>query len=319
MKRVQNPRFLIMFIAVFTLALASFAYAQETSSVVQDNQKANLSQEKITQVSAGQKVSIEGAVVKRMPDGMILRSWDDSYYKVVFSNVMEIKEKKSNPFRGSKKYSEASLVPGLGVELKGIGTSSGTISATEIKFRNDDFLMAQTMDTRVEPVEGELRVTQTRLGEAEQNAMRLSGQVQELSNISNAARGGAKAAQETADNALIAANNAKSSADYAQAGVKATNERITSLDDYDVKLSATIRFKAGSVVLSPENKEELEKLAEAAKSEKGYLIEVTGFASADGDEAYNRQLSQRRADAVIHYLAENYSISLRRFITPMGY
>ena len=75
----------------------------------------------------------------------------------------------------------------------------------------------------------------------------------------------------------------------------------------------------GSAVLSPEDKSELEKLATQAREEKGFLIEVAGFASADGDEAFNRRLSQRRADAVIQYMAENYSIPLRRFVTPMGY
>jgi OOP family OmpA-OmpF porin len=49
------------------------------------------------------------------------------------------------------------------------------------------------------------------------------------------------------------------------------------------------------------------------------LIEVTGFASSDGDEAFNRRLSQKRADTVIQYLAENYSIPMRRFVVPMGY
>ena len=46
---------------------------------------------------------------------------------------------------------------------------------------------------------------------------------------------------------------------------------------------------------------------------------MTGYASSDGDEAFNRRLSQKRADAVIQYLAENYSIPLRRFVVPMGY
>ena len=49
------------------------------------------------------------------------------------------------------------------------------------------------------------------------------------------------------------------------------------------------------------------------------MIEVAGFSSSDGNEAYNRRLSQRRADAVIQYMAESSSIPLRRFITPMGY
>ncbi|MFY9574265.1 MAG: OmpA family protein, partial [Blastocatellia bacterium] len=33
----------------------------------------------------------------------------------------------------------------------------------------------------------------------------------------------------------------------------------------------------------------------------------------------NRVLSQRRAEAVMHYLAENHDIPLRRIVLPFGY
>jgi len=46
---------------------------------------------------------------------------------------------------------------------------------------------------------------------------------------------------------------------------------------------------------------------------------VKGFASSDGDNAYNALLSQRRAESVVRYLIENHQISLRRIITPYGY
>jgi hypothetical protein len=56
-------------------------------------------------------------------------------------------------------------------------------------------------ETRAAPL-AETRVppeAETRLSQAEANAQRLSGQLEELAAISNAARGGAKAAQDTAD------------------------------------------------------------------------------------------------------------------------
>jgi outer membrane protein OmpA-like peptidoglycan-associated protein len=118
---------------------------------------------------------------------------------------------------------------------------------------------------------------------------------------------------------MNAAGDARTRADSARAGVHAANERITSLDDYSIKNTATVHFKPGSAILSKEDKSILEGLAEQAKDEKGYVIEVAGFASSDGNEALNRRLSQKRADAVIQYMAENYSIPLRRFVTPMGY
>jgi len=306
MKRSHGFQSLYALLAAFFLAIAFTVYAQ-------DQTKPNTAQ-----VPPSHKLTIDGLILEHQADSITVRSTQGAIYNVTTENA-EVKEKKINPFRGSKKYSRMELVPGLQVEVKGIGSKSGSLSAREIRCTDDDFKMAQTMDSRVVPVENRLTATQARLSETEQNAKRLSGQVNELSAVSNAARSGAKAAQETADNAMSTANNAKSLADDARAGVRAVNERITSLDDYDVKQTATVHFKIDSATLSKADIEELEKLAAAAKGEKGFVIEVAGFASSDGDQAYNRRLSQRRADVVIQYIAENYSIPLRRFVTPMGY
>jgi len=78
-------------------------------------------------------------------------------------------------------------------------------------------------------------------------------------------------------------------------GVRTTNERIVSLDNFDIKHSAVVNFRVNSARLSPEMKTKLDEVAQQVGSEKGFIIEVTGFASADGGTEYNRRLSQRRA------------------------
>ena len=272
-----------------------------------------------TSVASGQKMTVGGVIVKRSPDGFILMDERGQNVPVTLTNNTQVKERKSNPFRRAKNYATTQLLRGLHIEVKGHGDNSGTLMADEVKIKEDDLKVATTVESRVTPVEGRLGEAETRLGQSEQNAQRLSGQVDELTAISNAARGGAKAAQDTADQAQVAASQAQSSANQAKAGVQATNERMASLDDYDVRESATVNFKVGSAVLTKEAKENLDHIAEQAMNEKGFVIEVTGFASAEGDEAYNRRLSQRRADAVIQYLAENHTIPLRRLVTPFGY
>jgi outer membrane protein OmpA-like peptidoglycan-associated protein len=186
----------------------------------------------------------------------------------------------------------------LYVEIEGVGSGDGSLAASKIRFDKDDMRVAQSIDSRVSPAE-------ERISQAEQNAQRLSGQLDELVAVSNAARGGAKAAQDTADAAV--------------AGVNATNSRISSLDDYTVQSTATVNFKVSSAVLSPEAKTALDEVAQAATGLKGYVIEITGFASADGDAKKNKALSQRRAQAVIDYLVENHSIPLRRIGTSYGF
>ncbi|MCL2878006.1 MAG: OmpA family protein [Acidobacteria bacterium] len=304
MKRIY--RNIAQAFCALTLALAVNAagYAQEIN---------------VLSVPAGQKMNIEGVVLSVDAEILTVRTFGDAVYKVSVSGATELKEKKSNFLRGAKKYSVVDLVPGLQVEAKGLGMNSGVLAASEVRFRNDDHIVAQAMDTRVVPVENDLRSTQVRLGETERNAERLSGQIQELSAITDIVRNDAKTAQTTADAAVAAAAGAQTAADSAHVGVRVTNERIAMIDDFEIKTLTMVYFKAGSAVIAAEYKTELDVFARQINSEKGYIVEVAGFASSDGDTDANRRLSRQRADAVIQYLAENYMISMRRFVTPMGY
>ncbi|HQU93696.1 MAG TPA: OmpA family protein, partial [Pyrinomonadaceae bacterium] len=225
-------------------------------------------------LTAGQKYKLKGAIVARDDDqSFILRDTTGVDTRVVISPESSIKTK-GGWFGGGDRIASTQLVRGLYLEAEGRGDGSGALTASKIRFDKDDFKVAQSIDTRVGPAE-------TRLTAAEQNAQRLSGQIDELMAISNAARGGARAAQETADAAV--------------AGVNATNERITALDDYVVQSTETVNFRVGSAVLSAEGKEKLDAVANQAMTLKGYQIEITGFASSEGGTAMNKRLSENRA------------------------
>jgi len=105
----------------------------------------------------------------------------------------------------------------------------------------------------------------------------------------------------------------------ARAEVKAVNERVSSLDDYDVQENVAVTFRTNSAVLSPEAKQQLDELAAKTSGAKAFMIEVAGHTDATGSEAKNFRLSQQRAEAVVQYLAVTHKIPLRRFVTPMGY
>jgi outer membrane protein OmpA-like peptidoglycan-associated protein len=105
----------------------------------------------------------------------------------------------------------------------------------------------------------------------------------------------------------------------ARAEVKAVNERVSSLDDYDVQETASVTFRTNSAVLSPEAKSQLDALAAKATNARAYMIEVAGHTDSTGSDAKNFRLSQQRAEAVVQYLAVQHKIPLRRFVTPMGY
>jgi OmpA-OmpF porin, OOP family len=334
MKDSANRQLFFALVVAVVLAIALPATAQEKQSTAKPDAQTQKSQPAQTQKSepaqtqasqpaakteaTGKKIEAKGVIVKRDADTFTMRDQQGQQTVVTLNNETEVKEKKSNPFRRSKNYATTQIMRGLVVEVKGSG-DTGRITADEIKFTDVDYRMASSVESAVVPVEGRLTQSETRLTQAETNAQRLGGQVDELSAVSNQARGGAKAAQETADAAMAGVNDNKTQITATGERVTRTNERISSLDDYDVKQNLVINFKLGSAVLSKEAQAQLDTLAEQAKTDKGYVIEVTGFASADGSEDVNRRLSHRRADAVVQYLAENHMIPLRRIITPFGY
>ena len=252
----------------------------------------------IRNLTSGQKYKIKGAVVAKDYDRIfIVRDTTGVDTRVVLSPEASIKTK-GGFFGGGDRIASNQIVRGLYLEVEGRGDTTGNLAATKVRFDEDDLRVATSIDTRVSPAEA-------RLTAQEQNAQRISGQIDELMAISNAARGGAKAAQETADAAV--------------AGVNATNERISALDDYVVQSTETVNFRVGSAVLSPDAKMRLDSIAQQATSLKGYEIEITGFASADGSTAANKALSKRRAQAVIDYLVENHNIQLRRIGQSYGF
>jgi len=105
----------------------------------------------------------------------------------------------------------------------------------------------------------------------------------------------------------------------ARAEVKAVNDRVSALDDYDVQETVAVTFRTNSATLSPEAKRTLDELAAKTVNAKAFMIEVAGHTDSTGSEAKNFRLSRQRADAVVQYLAVTHKIPLRRFVTPMGY
>ncbi|MGE0127415.1 MAG: OmpA family protein [Blastocatellales bacterium] len=276
-------------------------------------------QAQIVRVAPGQKQRLSGVIVSREADSIVVRDEAGVDVVVNLTGSTKVTERKSNPFRGAKTYPMTALLRGLEVQIEGRGSNTGALVADRIRFTDDEYGVARSIESRVNPVEGRMTVTEgrvdgaeNRLTAAEQNAQRLSGQLEELAAVANTARGGAKAAQETADAALTAAQ-------ASMAAVQATNDRISALDNYEARRNIAVNFRVNSAALSPEAKAALDEIASQAKNEKGYIIQVTGFASADGTEAQNRALSERRAEAVVRYLAENHDIPLHRMINPFGF
>ena len=257
-------------------------------------------------IASGQKVTIKGILVRRDDDQtFVVRDENNADTVVVIGSNTSIKTKGGFLGRGSRTLGSSNLIRGLNLEVEGRGDDQGRLAATKIRFNESEYRVARSIESRVDPVEGRVQGAEGRISQVEDSARRTSGQIDELMAVSNAARGGARAAQETADAAVK--------------GVSATNERIANIDDYTPQDAVAVTFRTGSAVLSPEAKAQLDGIAAKAMTARGYVIEVTGYTDSVGNVDRNRALSQRRADAVIRYLLENHQIPLRRIVPSYGY
>jgi outer membrane protein OmpA-like peptidoglycan-associated protein len=284
---------LVVLTTCLMISSASLALAQDTTTPAGSRN-----------VTSGQKMKIKGVVTRRDADTFTVRDMNGVDTVVRLDDRTSVKTK-GGFLRGGTNYAQTQILRGLNLEVEGRGNGSGELAAEKIRFNESDLRVARAVESRATPLEQRASDTEAKLTQVEANANRLSGQIEELQAVSNAARGGAKAAQETADMAV--------------AGVNATNDRISSLDDYEPQTVAAVNFKTGSSILSPDSKTKLDDIATKALNAKGYVLEVSGFADATGSIKRNEALSQRRADAVIRYLVENHNIPLRRIVTPFGY
>lgn len=291
---IPKFRMFSLMLAVSLLAFsASIAFAQATTSTASART-----------VASGEKLKVKGVVTRRDADTFTVRDNNGVDTIVRLDSRTSVKTK-GGFLRSGANYAQTQILRGLNLEVEGRGNASGELLAEKIRFSDSDLKVARAVDSRATPLEDRETNTEMKLSQVEQNAQRLSGQLDELAAVANTAKGGAKAAQETADSAV--------------AGVNATNDRISALDDYVPQTVLAVNFKSGSAVLSEDSKAKLDDVATKALNAKGYVLEVSGFADASGSVDGNRALSQRRADAVIRYLVENHSIPLRRIVTPYGF
>jgi outer membrane protein OmpA-like peptidoglycan-associated protein len=258
------------------------------------------------QITDGQKVSkFRGVVTKREGDMFMMGdSMGGPQTTVLLTNETEVKSHKKGAFRGSKEYSETFILRGLRLEVDGVGNSEGQIVAKKIRFDEQDLRTAQALKNTLDPIEAE---TNAKLKAQQEEQERQARQLEEAQAVAVAARADAKAAAD-------AAKKAQDTADYA-------NNRINGLDDYDPIRTITVLFATGSATLGPKGKATIDEAAEWAKTQdrKGWMVAVIGYADTSGNTARNRDLSERRAKAVIYYLITQHHMQQSRLIQPFGY
>lgn len=127
------------------------------------------------------------------------------------------------------------------------------------------------------------------------------------------AQNSANQAQQNAQNANQAASNAQNAGQDAVNRADSLSGVIANLDNYQQVADVTVNFGFNRAELSKADKQKLDDFGQQLNSTKSYILEVTGGADIVGSKDYNYHLSDRRAMAVVQYLASKYNIPAHKF------
>jgi outer membrane protein OmpA-like peptidoglycan-associated protein len=118
-------------------------------------------------------------------------------------------------------------------------------------------------------------------------------------------------ANSAATEAAQRADSANSLAQQAQQGVAKLDQNLQNLDNYKLATTQQVYFGFNKSGLNKDEQAKLDDAIQKVGGMKNFIIEVEGYADRSGDRAYNQELSRKRADAVVHYLAVEHNIPLR--------
>ena len=129
----------------------------------------------------------------------------------------------------------------------------------------------------------------------------------------------AAAADQKALAAGQSADQANQTATQASNRVTTLAGTVENLDSYKPVTQTAVQFGFNKSQLTGKDKQTLDDFAAQLSSQKHYIIQVEGYTDSTGPADYNYQLSQRRADAVIQYLATKYSVpAYKIFLIGLG-
>jgi outer membrane protein OmpA-like peptidoglycan-associated protein len=141
-----------------------------------------------------------------------------------------------------------------------------------------------------------------------------------IRDVDDRAQAGVKQAQGAADSATVnaqyaskSAGDAEMAADNAVHRADSLDSVVKGLDNYRPVADVSVTFGFDKSVLTKDDRDQLDAFAAQLGTAKSYILEVTGGTDSTGPAQYNYELSQRRADAVVQYLASKYGIPAHRF------
>jgi outer membrane protein OmpA-like peptidoglycan-associated protein len=266
--------------ALMVLLLASGATAQDSA---QQLPARNVTAPQVA-YNPGQEGKIKGLIIGRNGDDMTVHDDNGNVDIVTLTADTKIYSPNQGLFKLEKKGRDVtSLLPGLIVEIHGNGGDRGNLVASRISFRSSALKVAQQISA------GEVWLDR-----------RISANTDSIEALKRAVADSMEALKMHVRDSLAA-----------------INVRFDNLDKYSRRDSTTVNFNTASAELTSGDKQVLDDLIKRDSGIQGYLVEVTGFADDRGHSMKNQELSDRRAQSVVTYLAQR-GVPLRRILNPTG-
>jgi len=241
-----------------------------------------------TGIAFGQKTTVKGLITGRDGPNVNIKTKEGNTVTVTLDDSTKVQAIKGKLGLRRSDMGFTALVPGLPIEVEASGAPNQLV-AKSVKFKASDLKTTNQIQAGLTPTKEEVEANQ-----------------QELK---------AQKAGIDANKAGIDANQEQIQKTQGEQADLA--KRFGELGDYDVKGTSTVYFATNSSTVAAKGQQDLQALAGQAKQVGShYMIQVAGYTDSSGNAAYNQQLSDRRADAVIAYLQQSCGVPLFRVLAP---
>ena len=252
--------------------------------------------------AVAQEATVEGMVTGRSGPSMSVKTADSPRLTVLLSDSTKATEKGGFLGLNRKDLGIAALVPGLSVRVEGTYDPDHQLVAKKITFSRGSLVTAKQIDAGLDPVNAQVAAAQDQLRsdrkDIDQSQQDISKNSQDI---------------DTTKQGLAATNEA--TAGNTQA-IGHTNERFTTLDQFETKGSITVNFANGKATVNKKDQDQLTDFVKSAADTPGFMIEVQGYASVTGPVALNQKLSAERADAVLAIIQQTGVVPMTRILAP---
>jgi outer membrane protein OmpA-like peptidoglycan-associated protein len=233
------------------------------------------------ELKSGHKAKVTGPIMSRDGDSLIVRDQRANALVVIglTDHTRVERTKKGFKFRHPD-MDVTALVPGLTVEVEGVGNDRGGLDARKIAFDPGEFGGSTASGQQIS---------------AESSVLKINSSVHQL--VSSPLSGRSVAGSPT---------------------TQPVNYRVSDLGDYENVAQAGIYFASGKTILDAGARKTLDRVADIALPTQGYMIEVASYVAGTGSLQLDESLSAVRAEAVTLYLLNKKNIPMRRILTPAG-